>query len=369
MIEATVSKFKSWQEINNFLLQNQDNDPRLILKELLYKFDTESLELRRYQFRVSGEKYNASINAAYAQSIIDFQKSFNEIINAFYKGVNKSKRESPEIYFTIEKGSLLSRSEDLFELLLNLGKSVFPKMTDKQITGIVILAIICFSTYKGAELYLNYEKSSLEIETQNKTVLQIQDAELQDKKDERNAMVQFQNVMLEDKKDERDFVLDLMSNKKAKTSINIAAKEGTQLRQKIIDVTPPNGVDSIEINGELLNKNEVYNLQSHKDNSHTGEFVVTEDFKIIHVSIPDTKKVKLEVKRVNASKDPSFTLCGNADKKGALTQDEIGYICDAIKDNGQIITLQAKLFVRGSIAVKGEIISFVVDSSTKQKQN
>ena len=351
MIEATVSKFKSWQEINNFLLQNQDNDPRLILKELLYKFDTESLELRRYQFRVSGEKYNASINAAYAQSIIDFQKSFNEIINAFYKGVNKSKRESPEIYFTIEKGSLLSRSEDLFELLLNLGKSVFPKMTDKQITGIVILAIICFSTYKGAELYLNYEKSSLEIETQNKTVLQIQDAELQDKKDE------------------RDFVLDLMSNKKAKTSINIAAKEGTQLRQKIIDVTPPNGVDSIEINGELLNKNEVYNLQSHKDNSHTGEFVVTEDFKIIHVSIPDTKKVKLEVKRVNASKDPSFTLCGNADKKGALTQDEIGYICDAIKDNGQIITLQAKLFVRGSIAVKGEIISFVVDSSTKQKQN
>lgn len=341
------TKFKSWQEINLFLLQNNNKDPLATIEELLVRFDTESYDLRHYQLIVSGERYNASINAAFAQSIIDFQKSFNEIVNSLYKNVKKNQRENIEVYFTFKNGSSLINSDDIFNLIYKLCETVFNKMNSQHIMYIAAFIILCFSSYKLAELYFKYRSNLID--------KQIKKAE--------------HDAMLQDKQDERNFLLQLLANKKVKATIETAGKEGISLRQKIIDASPKSGIDSIEINGEVLHKDEIYNLQTHKEETPCAEFIVTEKFKIINFSIPDNKKVRLEVRRQNAPKAPAFTLYGKADEKGALTAEEIGYICDAIKENKQIIELQAKLYVEGSVAIKGEIIAFTNEAPAAAKGN
>lgn len=69
-------------------------------------------------------------------------------------------------------------------------------MDNQQIIFIVTLIIICFSSYKGAELFFRYRSDLID---------------KQIKKSEHEAA-------LKDKQDERNFLLQLLADKKVKTS-------------------------------------------------------------------------------------------------------------------------------------------------------
>lgn len=281
-----------------------------------------------------------------ALNIVSIQKNFDIVLSAFNKNAKKSTVKK-EILFTIEKGSSNYISEDLYPIIANSVNNMVDKMTPEQLTAVVILAILIFGGYFVGNLYLEYKK---EVKKQDKEI-ELRKIEEDSRDKERKNSTEMLKMVLSDKDISKSF---------EKTAV-----AGKNLRQRIIDTTPTDSVDILEINGEELNKDEINKLKTDNEKGIEREYVVTEWFKIFDFSIPDTNKVKLTVKRESYLKDPSFYLTGNSSSKGALSEEEVGMICDAIKENKKLIRLQAKLTLRDSIAIKGEILSFTPDNEEK----
>ena len=71
-----MNKILNWKELNSAILELKNKDDISQQLELLSKIDLSSTKFSEYKVHVVGKNCNATINASFANAVIDFQKKY-----------------------------------------------------------------------------------------------------------------------------------------------------------------------------------------------------------------------------------------------------------------------------------------------------
>lgn len=309
------------------LKQYIQNSSNLDLVDLLSKVDLNSKDLWSFSFAITGSKYHGSINANYSQCLVDIQSEFDSI-------AKKLRVPKQTIFFEVKEGCSFIQTNDLKDIVEGFIKKAFSKMSSNQITAVVILSILCITGYYCWDKYEG-----------NKQIIQLKQLEIQEK----NSY--------------QDSIKSILDNKLEKL-----IKETTQVNQNItksiIDHTPIDEVDCLDINSKHYTKSDIASLQNRNlTPSIETESHVIEDYKIQEIKFLNNNTIRLTVKSIKNPKLPAFHLTGSSNDKGYMEPEDIANVVgDSIKSKLKNATIDALIKYADGVPQNGKIISISIEN-------
>lgn len=336
-----MNKILNWKELNSAILELKNKDDISQQLELLSKIDLSSTKFSEYKVHVVGKNYNATINASFANAVIDFQKN----IDTLCKSVKKNyKPSSNQLQFKIENGSTIFDVVNLVPVINNNFVEIVKTMTPEQIT---LYLFMTFAFVGGTKVICNfignifeYCKSKNQIKSENEL---------------RQNLV---NLTSDSQKLVKD-IISISSNQKVLTTLKKTEEASKNIRNSFLKNAPVNDVDSIEINEDVYGRSDILASQQ-PDGFIESTYQITEDFIIESLKLNQAKTYRMTV-RFSSNDKPanSFELIGKSgdlDSKSYLDSNDMKNICEAISKNHKKIKMTAIIKFRNGIPYKGDIV-------------
>lgn len=336
-----MNKISNWKELNSAILELKNKDDISQQLELLSKIDLSSTKFSEYKVHVVGKNCNATINASFANAVIDFQKN----IDTLCKSVKKNYKPSDnQLQFKIENGSTIFDVINLSEVINNNFVELVKTMTPEQIT----LYLFMFFAFVGGTKIVgtfigsifDYFKSKNQIKSENEL---------------RQSLINLSANSQDLVKD----IIAISSNQKVLSTLKKTEEISKNIKSAFLKNAPINDIDSIEINEDVYGRSDI--LASQQPESYIeSTYQITEDFIIDSLKLNQAKIYKMTV-RFSSNNKPtnSFELIGKTgdlDLKSYLDSNDMKNICEAISKNHKKIKMTAIIKFRNGIPYKGDIV-------------
>lgn len=189
-------------------------------------------------------------------------------------------------------------------------------MTPKTIAVLAVLGIIAYGGYGTVDLFLNHQIELEKIAASNAL---------------NKELVTTAKEMIACQNDVAKYL--------AKT-----AAAGMEVRNETLRRSPLGEVEDVSINGRIYDREEIAEFQT-PASPRVTTMMVSEEFVIQELRIPDKGQVKITVKMARNPQYGEFSLTASSgDKQGTMTPDELKDLaCDAIKNKGRKLKLQAEI--------------------------
>ena len=302
-----------------------DRDDLAGLFEVAGDIDLNS-EISRYQIVIHGSSYHGSIDAAYAHVLISFQKQIDSLCGG------GRKRSGAFVKFEVRDNCTTLSSESLQKAFEKALGGMVRKMTPKTIGILVALAILAYCGYSTFDSYMDHQVELAKV-----------------------AVSVPQNNALATALQEVSANLSEVSKYLGKALV-----AGIEVRNETLRRSPLAEIEDVSINGKTYDRNEIAEFQSPASPSVTT-MVVSEEFVIQELRIPDKGQVKITVKMARNPQYGEFSLSASSGgKQGTMTPDELKDLaCDAIKNKERKLKLQAEITFKDGIPGGGIIWSQV----------
>lgn len=361
-------KLSTWNDINKFIQNSSSLAPYDVLYNLLERIDLNSNELHQYQFKISGKIYNANIDASIAKSIVVFQDKLDKIYE-LCNTKSKIKVTHKQILFTIEEGSSFFKSIDIVKFFQEWLPDFFNNMDSGHKLYVVLFIVLGFCCYRVCKTIENYLNNKHELEMR------------QIEKDERTQLnkIAFENntaiakeaienntaiakKVIKNNNTISELLTNVKNDKKLYQIVKKSLKLGKKVRQSIIDNAQLSEIDSITINGEKLNHDDISKLQTQKTFNMEQEEILSGNFKVLGLDTSNDKNIKIRVKQVDPSQkymNYIFDLIISIEKKdGVSVNENFDFIFDAIKNNKTIKLSTLVVITESKRIHNGKILSF-----------
>lgn len=323
------------EELKRYIQNSSNSD----LVDLLSKVDLNSKDLWSFSFAITGSKYHGSINANYSQCLVDIQSEFDSI-------AKKLRVPKQTIFFEVKEGCSFIQIEDLKEVITNIVGKAFSKMSSKEITLLSIIFILSVAGYFGVELY-----------TKSKENIQLKQLESQ-------TEIQLKQLEVQEKINYQDSIKAIISDSKVGKLIKETTQVNQNITKSIIDHTPIDEVDCLDINSKHYTKSDIASLQNRNlTPSIETESHVIEDYKIQEIKFLNNNTIRLTVKSIKNPKLPAFHLTGSSNDKGYMEPEDIANVVgDSIKSKLKNATIDALIKYADGVPQNGKIISISIEN-------
>lgn len=299
------------EELRERLLKlDRDDLPGLL--NIAGEVDPDS-EISQYQIVIHGNNYHGSIDAAYAHVLLSFQKQIDSLCGTVRK------RGGTFVKFEVRDNCTTLLSESLRKAFEKALGGMVNKMTPKTIAVLAVLGIIAYGGYCTVDLFLNHQIELEKIATSNALNKELATATKE---------------------------MSACQNEVAKYLAKTAAA-GMEIRNETLRRSPLGEVEDVSINGRIYDHEEIAEFQA-PASPRVTTMMVSEEFVIQELRIPDRGQVKIIVKMARNPQYGEFSLTASSGgRQGTMTPDELRDLsCDAIKNKGRKLKLQAEITFR-----------------------
>lgn len=343
-------KLNSWKDVSDFLKNNQVVDLDSLVK-VCSKIHFNEEWVNTFCITINGNSFHGSITANIAQSIIDMQNSIYNIAETIDRGkfpTRPSYKGKPEFMFSIKEGCTLVELNQFVEAFSKLSKS-FNKMNNSSKMIISFLILAALAGYFGTD-YLK----TISI---NKTEIELQKLEKQDRANERETYVK---------------VINALNEPNVATGISYAYTSGQNIIDSFVSHASPEIVDSLDFNGKLISKEKIIELQqppiiTTKKRIWCGWFIVKSingsNESYMNVKVKDEKNRELTVRgNVYSEEDDD-----NSTNK-FLSDDEFETLWHAMKNHTKVwLLVNLSEDAQGKLTKTGHVIYSVSEKKVDVK--